>query len=179
RYEQTPDRGLPPRVRDRETPRGQTWVVLLIILALIAVATFVAYNVISSTLNGTGTAEDQRPLPSITESPSSTAPEESDTTETPVDVEETTEAPQQGEPIEFVDASDFDSTGSDEKPELTGNAIDGDPETAWNTYTYLADNWGGLKDGVGLALDMGETTPVSEVTVEFPEGTYGATVYVG
>ncbi len=179
RYEQTPDRGLPPGVRDRETPRGQTWVVLLIVLALIAVATFVAYNVISSTLNGTDSADDQRPLPSITESPSSTAPEESATTETPVDVEQTTEAPETGAPIEFVDASDFDSTGSDEKPNLTSNAIDGDPGTAWNTYTYLADDWGGLKEGVGLALDMGEPTTVSEVTVEFPEGNYGATVYVG
>lgn len=177
RYEQTPDRGLPPGVRNRDTGRGQTWVVMLLIVTLIAVAAFVAYSTISNTLDGSGTSDERRPLP--TAAPTETAtPDDTTETSAPADAEETTQAPEPGAEIEFVDAVDFDSTGGDEKPELTSNAIDGDPDTAWNTFTYLTSNWGGLKSGVGLALDMGETTPVSEVTVEFPEGDYGATVFV-
>lgn len=179
RYAQTPDRGLPPGVRNRDTGRGQTWVVLLLIAALIAVAAVAAYNVISNTLDGTGTADQGRPLPTSAAPTETATDDEAETTQAPADEEETTQEPEPGAAIEFVDAVDFDSTGGDEKPELTANAIDDDPDTAWNTYTYLASNWGGLKSGVGLALDMGETTPVSEVTVEFPEGDYGATVYVG
>ncbi|WP_109472724.1 murein biosynthesis integral membrane protein MurJ [Ornithinimicrobium cavernae] len=177
RYEQTPDRGLPPGVRGRETPRGQTGVVLLVIAALIAVAAYVAYSAISSTLNGGTASDDRRPLPTSTQTPS-TSGEPSPSGTATDDAETTTEAPEPGAEIEFTDAVDFDSTGGDEKPQLTGNAIDGDPDTAWNTFTYLTPNWGGLKEGVGLALDMGETTTVSEVTVEFPEGDYGATVFV-
>ncbi|WP_256829702.1 murein biosynthesis integral membrane protein MurJ [Ornithinimicrobium faecis] len=179
RYAQTPDRGLPPGVRNRDTGRGQTWVVMLLIVALIAVAAFVAYSTISNTLGGgDDTAGDRRPLPTAAPSETATPDDTAEQTSPPADAEETTEAPEPGAEIEFVDAVDFDSTGGDEKPELTGNAIDGDPDTAWNTFTYLTSNWGGLKSGVGLALDMGETTPVSEVTVEFPEGDYGATIYV-
>ena len=177
RYEQVPDRGLPPGVRDRDTGRGQTWVVLLLIAVLITVATVFAYNVISNTLDNAGSAGDRRPLPTSA-APTTDSDDASQTSAPAADEEETTAAPEPGEQIEFVDAVDFDSTGGDEKPELTGYAIDGDPETYWNTYTYLAPGWGGLKSGVGLALDMGESTPVSEVTVEFPEGDYSATVFV-
>lgn len=179
RYEQVPDRGLPPGVRNRDTGRGQTWVVMLLIVALIAVAAFVAYSTISNTLDGGDTAGDRRPLPTTAPTETPTGDDTQATTAPPADAEETTAAPEPGAEIEFADAVDFDSTGGDEKPALTGNAIDGDPDTAWNTFTYLTPGWGGLKSGVGLALDMGETTPVSEVTVEFPEGDYGATIYVG
>jgi hypothetical protein len=35
-------------------------------------------------------------------------------------------------------------------------AIDGDPTTAWTTVTYASRNLGGLKEGVGLQLDLGK-----------------------
>lgn len=177
RYDQVPDRGLPPGVRDREGSNKQTWIVLLLIAALIVVAAFAAYSAISNTLSGSSTAGDRRPLP--TSAPTTPAGDGGEQTSAPADEEPTTAAPEAGAEIEFSNALDFDSTGGDEKPELTANAIDGDPDTAWNTFTYLTPNWGGLKSGVGLALDMGEETQVSEVTVDFAEGDYGVTVYVG
>ena len=45
-----------------------------------------------------------------------------------------------------------DGTENDSDTEL---AIDGDPTTAWTTVTYASRNLGGLKDGVGLQLDLG------------------------
>ena len=45
-----------------------------------------------------------------------------------------------------------DGTENDTDTEL---AIDGDPTTAWTTVTYASRNLGGLKDGVGLQLELG------------------------
>ncbi|QDO87131.1 murein biosynthesis integral membrane protein MurJ [Ornithinimicrobium ciconiae] len=174
RYEQRPDRGLPPGIRERDGGRGQSWVVLLIVGVLVLAAVFAAYSVFSNLGDDTDDGEAQRPLPT-------TAPSESPTDEPTQtsDDDETTAAPEPGAEISLVGASDFDSNGSEEKPDLTARAIDGDPETWWNTFTYLVPNWGGLKDGVGLVIDTGETQPITEVTVTFPDGDYGATVYVG
>jgi putative peptidoglycan lipid II flippase len=45
--------------------------------------------------------------------------------------------------------------------------VDGDPATAWSTLTYFNDpELGNLKEGVGLVLDLGETQPVSAVTLD-------------
>lgn len=172
--ENLPDRGLPPGVRQKDSHRGQSWVVLLLIGALIVVAGWAAYSAITNL--GGDAGDDLRPLP--TSSPTETATEDPEET-APDDTEEVTEAPEPGEEISFVGASDFDTNGNEEKPDLTARAIDGNPETWWNTFTYLTSNWGGLKDGVGLVIDTGETQSVSEVTVTFPDGDYGATIHVG
>jgi hypothetical protein len=47
-------------------------------------------------------------------------------------------------------------------------AIDGKPNTAWQTQFYLNNPvFGGLKTGSGLILDMGKEVKLSSVTVEF------------
>ena len=178
-YDDAPDRGLPPGVRERESSSRGSWLVLLLIAVLIAAATFVAYGVIRSI--GSPSDEDAtRPLPTASPSPTEEEAEATDdVAEETSDVEETTEAPEPGEPIELAGASDFDTNGNEEKPELTARAIDGDPDTNWNTFTYLAPNWGNLKEGVALVIDTGEAQPISEVEIVFPRGDYGATVYVG
>jgi hypothetical protein len=95
---------------------------------------------------------------------------------------EQTQEPQagSGDPIEPEGITSYDPGGDgDENNELTDLAIDGDTSTSWNSRTYLADNWGNLKDGVGLAIDLGDSQSVSEVDVDFPEGDYAMEVYVG
>jgi len=180
RYASTPDRGMPPGLREADsTGGGSTWLVLLIIGVLLAGAAFLAYTAISNLGDDVASDDPGRPLPTSAETTTAGEEDEEGTDDGEGEEQETTEAPEPGAEIEFVGASDFDSTGGDEKPELTGRAIDGNPSTWWNTFTYLTPNWGGLKDGVGLVVDMGETQSVSEVTVEFPEGEYGATIYVG
>ncbi|PZG23835.1 hypothetical protein C1I98_36120 [Spongiactinospora gelatinilytica] len=72
-------------------------------------------------------------------------------------------------PVKASSAKDFDPKGTDggENPEYTRNAIDGKSGTEWHTDTYNTAEFGRLKDGVGLMLDMGKSIKVSEVTVTF------------
>jgi hypothetical protein len=70
--------------------------------------------------------------------------------------------------IDIVGVEDFDPEGSDrsEHPEETGLAIDGERTTGWATDHYNSAEFGGLKDGVGLWLDLGKKTRVARIKVE-------------
>jgi len=60
------------------------------------------------------------------------------------------------------------SAGSD-----TGKAIDGSKSSAWTTQHYNSADFGKLRSGIGLVLDMGKTVTVSNVKVLMPSGTGG------
>jgi protein kinase-like protein len=62
---------------------------------------------------------------------------------------------------------DFDPEGDGrENPDETQLAHDGDASTAWETGLYARrPNFGGLKQGVGLLVDLGEARRVTSVTV--------------
>ncbi|WP_110180828.1 protein kinase family protein [Nocardioides solisilvae] len=81
-----------------------------------------------------------------------------------------------------VEATDFDPEGSppqDENPELTPYAVDGDPATSWITSSYRQQfGPGGLKDGVGLTLDLGEVKGVRLVEIQVGGGTTTAEVHL-
>lgn len=65
-------------------------------------------------------------------------------------------------------AGDFDPQGTDgaENPDEAALAIDGDPDTGWRTSVYFGQAaLGGLKDGVGLVVDLGGPREVSSVRV--------------
>lgn len=66
-----------------------------------------------------------------------------------------------------VEAMDHDPFGGDkqENPDLVGDAIDNDANTAWVTDTYYSPNLDG-KPGVGLILDLGAPQSVSAVRLE-------------
>jgi hypothetical protein len=83
-------------------------------------------------------------------------------------------------------ATDFDPQGEDgrENREQAGLAVDGVPATGWQTSTYLGSpELGGVKDGVGIVLDLGglrevdslrlrlEGAPTSIVVYSAAEGT--------
>ncbi|ARQ69767.1 protein kinase family protein [Streptomyces marincola] len=78
------------------------------------------------------------------------------------------EAPPAAGPVQVESVTEFDpeGTGSGQNPELAPHAIDGDPTTAWQTKNYYGPSFGNLKDGLGLILDLGETQPISGITVE-------------
>jgi hypothetical protein len=59
-------------------------------------------------------------------------------------------------PISVKSAKAFDPQGDGTENDTDARlAIDGDVTTAWTTVTYASRNLGGLKDGVGLELDLG------------------------
>jgi serine/threonine kinase PknH len=85
-------------------------------------------------------------------------------------------------PFPDVTARDFDPQGTDgrvENSERVPLAIDGDPDTSWNTSSY-AQQLGpaGLKTGVGLVLDLGRTRGVRQVDIATLGGPTSLSVYV-
>jgi hypothetical protein len=72
--------------------------------------------------------------------------------------------------VTIAEASDFDPQGSDgqEHPDDVGLAIDGNSDTAWGTDHYNTAEFGNLKDGLGLWLDLEKESEVARVTLESP-----------
>ncbi len=79
-------------------------------------------------------------------------------------------------------ADDFDPQADppEENPELAPLAVDGDPATAWRTATYEQNlGPGGLKTGVGLVVDLGETRDVRSIEVTLVGAPSGVSLYLG
>ena len=86
----------------------------------------------------------------------------------------TTQAPRPGVPaapaldLTRLPIKDFDPQGDkQENPDQVRNAVDGIPDTTWATSLYKTAAFGGLKQGVGLLLDLGKPTVLHAVQVGF------------
>ncbi|WP_086560478.1 protein kinase family protein [Streptomyces africanus] len=76
--------------------------------------------------------------------------------------------PAGGKPITISGARDFDPFGDQtEKPSDIGKVYDNSTATYWQTDFYLSADFGRLKSGVGIILDLGKTQQVGKVTVTF------------
>jgi hypothetical protein len=77
-------------------------------------------------------------------------------------------APPPSTPLTIVGVKDFDplpqGNGS-ETPSQIERLTDHDPSTTWETSWYKTADLGGLKDGVGVILDLGSAHRVSSVAV--------------
>jgi hypothetical protein len=82
---------------------------------------------------------------------------------------------------EGVTVRDFDPQGDKaERPAEVGNAFDGDVTTSWLTSRYKSATFGGLgKQGVGLLVDLGASSPVARVDVALTTGGGDVEVLVG
>jgi serine/threonine protein kinase len=72
-------------------------------------------------------------------------------------------------PITIAGVHDFDPFGSDgsENPRDIDNIYDSDPSSYWQTSYYTSADFGRLKSGVGVILDLGKVQQVGKVTVTF------------
>jgi hypothetical protein len=142
---------------DDDSVPGRSWLRLAAVVALVllvVVVLAVAFNISRGRTPLGREAADPTPTPSLTGSPSPTA---SDLV-----------------PLEGVAAADFDPQGDppEENPDDAGNVVDGDPGTSWSTSTYQQQlGPQGLKTGVGLLLDLGDTREVAAVTVALGDPT--------
>ncbi|MFI6509784.1 protein kinase family protein [Streptosporangium sp. NPDC050855] len=69
----------------------------------------------------------------------------------------------------------FDPLGDrEEGSRWTSGAVDGKESTDWHSETYDSADFGRLKKGVGLLLDMGKSVPVKQVSVDFGDTSGGA-----
>ncbi|MFF8937680.1 protein kinase family protein [Streptomyces paradoxus] len=76
--------------------------------------------------------------------------------------------PAGGKPIAISGARDFDPLGDQsEKPSDIGKVYDNSTATYWQTDFYLSSDFGRLKSGVGIILDLGKSQQVGKVTVTF------------
>ncbi|MFB7931791.1 MULTISPECIES: protein kinase family protein [Streptomyces] len=72
-------------------------------------------------------------------------------------------------PITIEGAQDFDPFGNDgsENPDEIDQLYDTAPGTYWETSFYTSADFGRLKSGVGVILDLGKVQQVGKVTVSF------------
>ncbi len=150
-------------VVDVDPPAGRSWLRLAGAIAaglLLLVAIVVAFNLgRGKTILG-AEQPDAEPTSSATqEAPPSAAPT----------------------PLADLAADDLDpqGDGQEENSEDTPLAVDGDPETSWSTSTYEQQlGPGGLKDGVGLTIDLGGQHTVASVELLLEGAPTDVTLYV-
>lgn len=88
-------------------------------------------------------------------------------TPTPTPKAQQHSAPPPVAPLKIHGATSFDPQGDGtETPSDVDKAYDGDLSTYWQTSWYARADLGGLKDGVGLVLDLGSAHRVGSVTVD-------------
>jgi eukaryotic-like serine/threonine-protein kinase len=75
-------------------------------------------------------------------------------------------------------ASEFDPEGDGQETGTQEQAIDGNPTgTAWSSEHYDTPDFGGLKDGVGLAIDAGSSVPATSMRIRALTPGYDAEIY--
>jgi hypothetical protein len=74
---------------------------------------------------------------------------------------------EQAEPLQVTKAAAYDPPPGDgeETSRRLGDAIDGNPQTSWATSSYSRADLGGLKDGVGIFIDLGSARELSGLKV--------------
>lgn len=149
---------LPPAPINRPS-QSQTRTVLVLVSGFVAVFLLLGY----CGLRGLGdNAFVAQPTRTPTASPKPTASVTPTVTPTPTSAPTT--APTA---IAVTMVTGFDPQGDgSEKNSIAKRVIDGDPSTAWTSDTYRTRSFGGLKDGVGLLLDLGTAKQVRAVSVD-------------
>ena len=72
-------------------------------------------------------------------------------------------------PVEIAGVQALDPQGDDsENNDLAARAIDNDTGSAWRSERYDSAQFGGIKRGVGLAVDLGDPVDVSAVSLTAP-----------
>jgi len=135
-----PDGGRKPPGRRSSAVRAVIGVVIVLVLAAVGVA---AWSVSRSLHHSSA------PAPARTHPPSQTA-----TAAVPL------------RPVSVAVYNPLGSSG-DDNPADASRAIDGSASTFWHTSYYLGHQFGNLKKGTGLILDMGRPVRLSQVTVQF------------
>ncbi len=61
-----------------------------------------------------------------------------------------------------------DATGNNdgEHPEMVPLAFDGQPETSWISRAYKTPQFGGLRSGIGFAITLEQSAPVSTIVID-------------
>jgi hypothetical protein len=162
-----PPAPLLPAAPTTRPPEAQTRAVLAVVLGFVLVLCLLAYCGLrsfgSGSGNGNGTPGTRQPSRTAGPSASPTSSASSNPPSTA------------GAVLRIQRATGFDPQGDhSEQNNLAKLAYDAKPSTGWSSDTYRSPTWGGLKKGVGLRLDLGQTRTVHSATVRI--GGTGASI---
>jgi eukaryotic-like serine/threonine-protein kinase len=152
--------------------KDESKLVLLIIAAFLVVATVL--GVIGVMQIGKGI---KNPLGSDTPKAGSTVTVTAPTTTVTPSAGGKQQPPGKELPILSVTGFDPEGDGGERNSEAP-RVFDGKKSTYWSSEGYASASLGGLKKGVGLRVDLGQTGKVSTVVLQMPTAS-DVTVYVG
>ncbi|SDP53574.1 hypothetical protein SAMN04489867_2823 [Pedococcus dokdonensis] len=160
------DAPLPLLSADRVAPpsRDQTKIVLAIVATFLVVVTVVAAigasKIGSKSDLGLGGSPTPRGTQTVT-APAVTVP--------PTGADDSGDTGGGGDPYAILSATGFDPEGDGaERNGEAARTFDGKDNTYWSSEGYASPNLGGLKKGVGLRLDLGNTREVHTVKLVLP-----------
>ena len=85
-----------------------------------------------------------------------------------------------GSAVRLNGVTDYDPQGNGGEYSSTAPlATDGSSSTFWKTEHYLSQDFGGLKDGLGLVVDAGSSEKLAQLTVSTPTPGFTAEIQVG
>lgn len=89
--------------------------------------------------------------------------------------------PEEARPIPISAATSFDPPPGDtvEHDADLPNAIDGNPDTAWQTEGYTSADLGGRKEGVGIVFDLGNPRRVGSLVLQTDSPGYAFSLFGG
>lgn len=152
---------------DRDRPGAARWLMAGILALLLVLAGIIAFNLLGNNLSPTAGPTDQPTQGE--ESPSPTSSEEAPTSDLP--------APAIAGVSRFVPDSPTLSADTDS---TLPNAIDGNPATAWQTYSFAQPTFGGYATSMALVVELEETSAVNELAITQNSGSGGSfSVLVG
>jgi hypothetical protein len=133
----------------RERKRRPRWMTLAVPVAAGLVVLALLGWLVGTALGG---------LPGVTGSNSGTAAAGTPTSAAPTTVPLVGATP--------AEATLYDPKGDGAEARGVSDANDGDPTTSWRTARYKrSSDFGGLKDGIGIAYDFGQPTTLRQITV--------------
>ncbi|GIJ00638.1 hypothetical protein CLV28_1218 [Sediminihabitans luteus] len=149
----------------RKNTIDPTWITLaivgLIVLVGLVWALANAFSGFEPALKSdAGQAQAEQPADDAAPAPETTA----SAAPTPTPTPEVRPEIASGEQLDPIGQSNGDTEG--EHPEAVDLAIDGQPETFWYTRTYATPEFGGLKDGVGYAIELEQKAPVTTIILD-------------
>ena len=152
--------------------RDQSKLVVMIVATFVALSMLVAYC-------GTRSLGDVISLPKSTPQRTATVSAPPVPVAPPDAGQPGSTAPAGGQPIAVLSATGFDPEGDgNEKNTQAPRVYDGNPATAWTSEGYGSADFGGLgKKGLGVRLDLGQPTSVSQVSIDLDNGPVDVTVY--
>ncbi|WP_268958064.1 murein biosynthesis integral membrane protein MurJ [Occultella kanbiaonis] len=150
-HEDADDEPSEPRPRFNPTP-----IVIVLMIALVILAGVLAFNSLNEARTSYAPSTD----------PTATVP--ADGTDPAATTEPAPEPTTPAPPVvaTFVSAQSLDpASGVGDNEDTAGRAIDGNPETTWNSLRYNNPNYG-IKDGLGFAVELEAPTLITTVTLD-------------